>query len=139
MNSISANGGGAAQRSRSRRHYRSLLDAAEDATIRSGDVVRVNSEFTREQFRSVLSPSHIGGVDIMVLHLCVRMNGPAPDPLYPSAPVVLIVSLNRFERKKDAGLLLCAAVALQRAPRPSPRYGGGGTPAAQHGHQSSSL
>jgi len=116
VNGVSAHGGGAAPRSRPRRLYRFLLDAAEDATVRSADVVCVNSDFTREEFRSAFPPARGGGIDPVVLHPCVRLDGPAPAPFDPAAPVGPVVSLNRFERKKDVGLLLRAAAALRARP-----------------------
>jgi len=63
---VSANWGGTAQHSWPRRFHRVLLNATENATIRSGDVVRVNSEFAQEQFWLAFPSSRGGGPPTVV-------------------------------------------------------------------------
>jgi len=96
----------------------------ENAVVRSADVVCVNSEFTWEEFRSASPSLRGGGVDPVVLCL----ESPATESFDPSAPIVLVVSLDRFERKKDVGLLVRASAASL-----PPVMGGEGTRPAQRG------
>lgn len=102
-----------AQRSWLRSFYRNLLDDIEERTMKYADMLVVNSKFTKLQVQRVFqSLSHH---QISVLY-------PALDtakfslPNFSRSPSTAapIVSLNRFERKKNIELLIKAYALLQR-------------------------
>jgi len=117
--------------SRLKRFYRAPMDWWEEVSTGASDAVIVNSEFTAEIFRSAFTS--LSRVALRVLYPCIDM-AQFDEPLtaavrekaqndFPPGLVahlkrwgedaVLLVSINRFERKKN---LLLAIEALARLP-----------------------
>jgi len=92
-----------AQRSMLRNLYRSLLDSLEESTMSYSDVLVVNSNFTRSKVQQVF-PS-LQQKAMKVLYPALEMDKFA-KPTFEISKDAPIVSLNRFERKKNIQLLL---------------------------------
>jgi alpha-1,3/alpha-1,6-mannosyltransferase len=103
--------------------YRKLLDALEESTMRQADTLVVNSNFTLSQVHDVF-PSLLHK-DIKVLYPAldtskmIQANNEAKTATSP------IVSLNRFERKKNIGLLLETFALLKKTYQQSIKVGAG--------------
>jgi glycosyltransferase involved in cell wall biosynthesis len=93
-----------------RQTYRSLLDTMEETTMGLADLLVVNSNFTKSMIQSTFHS--LVNKQIQVLYPAI----PCKD-LERHAPKTIkspIVSLNRFERKKNIELLLQAYALLQK-------------------------
>jgi glycosyltransferase involved in cell wall biosynthesis len=99
------------QRSSLRTWYRNLMDGIEEYTMSYADVLCVNSKFTKVQVQKVFSS--LTGKDIRVLYPALDMEKFAQPNFTTATSVAPIVSLNRFERKKNVELLLRAYALLQ--------------------------
>ena len=92
--------------------YRKLLDSMEESTMAMSDKLVVNSKFTlqvvQQQFPS-LSQRQIG-----VLYPALDTSKMTQHNKRPKTKQSPIVSLNRFERKKNIGLLIEAYAYLQK-------------------------
>ncbi|KAJ2705747.1 Alpha-1,3-mannosyltransferase-like protein [Coemansia spiralis] len=103
-----------------RRLYRAPFDLLEELTTAEADEIAVNSRFTQETFRRAFP--RIGRVPrVLMPALNLRAYDRPPDEDDPALAVLrtdkrLVVSINRFERKKDIGLAIDAFAAL-RSPR----------------------
>jgi alpha-1,3/alpha-1,6-mannosyltransferase len=117
----------APRRSLLRRLYRLPFDTLEEATTGLADVILVNSEFTRTTFRRTFRL--LADVDPRVLYPCISIPGgggagggrasasaaAAPkEPPAPQSDPVILLSINRFERKKAIGIAIRAAGILRR-------------------------
>ena len=117
--------------------YRGILDRIEEYTMQYADLILVNSNFTKSEvgqvFPSLMNPVAVPSVTQEVAQENRREYGPKIQVLYPSIdlnkfiPPIFetspssqhrlfgpIVSLNRFERKKNIQMLLYAYAALIR-------------------------
>lgn len=93
--------------------------------MRGADRIVVNSGFTRSMVESVwpgLAGEKNGRRDLGIVYPCVdteEQNGQLAEkeqePLWPSKKVIL--SINRFERKKDVGLAIKAFAGLTKETR----------------------
>lgn len=102
--------------------YRMLIDATEELTTGCATMIMVNSEFTKEAFRSSF-PLLCGLVDPVVVYPTLEgegndSSGPPPDYLSRRGDdfcknTRLFVSLNRYERKKRIELALEALSLLR--------------------------
>ncbi len=100
--------------------YRAPFDFLEQVTTGLSDGVLVNSRFTLAAFQRTFSLLAAGGLCPRVLYPCIDVPAggapPPPPPPPPPAPRVLL-SINRFERKKEVGTALrafAAAIAQQQ-------------------------
>jgi alpha-1,3/alpha-1,6-mannosyltransferase len=102
-------------RSSLRLWYRHFLDSIEENTMRYADILCVNSKFTKSQVQQEfpsLSDKHMH-----VLYPALDMDKFSPPVFITPTNVSPVVSLNRFERKKNIELLLQAyALLLQKIP-----------------------
>jgi alpha-1,3/alpha-1,6-mannosyltransferase len=100
---------------RLKKAYRSILDALEETTMACSDTLVVNSKFTLTQVERVFPSlrSHTIGVLYPALDIS-NMTQTLDRPKTRQSP---IVSLNRFERKKNIGLLIEAYAELQNSSR----------------------
>lgn len=93
------------------RIYRSLLNFVEESSMHLADTITVNSKFTqsvvRETFPSLRERS------LPVLYPALDASSAKSNAIPPKKNRRLLVSLNRFERKKNLELLLHAAALLQ--------------------------
>jgi len=109
-----------------RRGYRRVMDGLEEVSMRLADTVVVNSQFTRrtvlQTFPSLRQPSDNDSptpkLQLPVLYPALddvdrSSNGGGNDDDNNQKNPHLIVSLNRFERKKNLGLLLEAVAWIQ--------------------------
>jgi alpha-1,3/alpha-1,6-mannosyltransferase len=107
---------GQAQPSKLKSLYRSVMDGLEEWSIQSADVCAVNSQFTRatvlrtfpklsQRFHDRL-PVLYPALDTSALDNIESDNEKTKTPVF--------VSLNRYERKKNLGLLLEAAAWLKQ-------------------------
>jgi glycosyltransferase involved in cell wall biosynthesis len=87
------------------------MDGIEEYTMSYADVLCVNSKFTKVQVQKVFSS--LTGKDIRVLYPALDMEKFAQPNFTTATSVAPIVSLNRFERKKNVELLLRAYALLQ--------------------------
>eukprot|EP00980_Cylindrotheca_fusiformis_P024346 scaffold11783_cov120-Cylindrotheca_fusiformis.AAC.6 len=102
------NQGGAAKKL-----YRKLLDAMEESTMGLADMLVVNSNFTLSQVQkhfTSLAERRIG-----VLYPALDTSNMVQPNERPKTKDSPIVSLNRFERKKNIGLLIEAYAFVQNA------------------------
>jgi alpha-1,3/alpha-1,6-mannosyltransferase len=110
-----------------RRIWRVPFDALEGWSMRGADRVVVNSEFTKGVVEAVW-PGLGGARGLGIVYPCVDTTGvtaangrkgtvvdEVQGPLWPGTKIVL--SVNRFERKKDIGLVIRAFAALDPAIR----------------------
>lgn len=99
--------------------YRLPFDWFEGWSMSGSDKIAVNSNFTRSIARRVW-PSL--GESFRVIYPCVDIPRPSQDekPLWENR-FRIILSINRFERKKDVGLAILAYNALSAAERRSTR------------------
>ena len=118
----------ASRESRLKRLYRLPLDWAEEATTGCADAVVVNSKFTAATFRAAFSRLAKRGVEPAVLYPALNLEdqdaaaAAAPPWTAPaggrraspgaSSPLFVLLSINRFERKKCVGLALEAVAKL---------------------------
>ncbi|KAK1832780.1 hypothetical protein QBC39DRAFT_304458 [Podospora conica] len=100
-----------------KRLYRLPFDRLEEASMRSAAAIAVNSSFTKSivtRTWPALAATH----PLRVIYPCIaipRAPAPAPapaDPLPWGNGTKILLSINRFERKKDVGLALRAFAAL---------------------------
>jgi alpha-1,3/alpha-1,6-mannosyltransferase len=95
-----------------KRLYRKLLDAMEESTMGLSDTLVVNSKFTlgqvQEHFASLAQRS------ISVLYPALDTSNMVQSNQEPKTIDSTIVSLNRFERKKNIGLLIKAYAYVQK-------------------------
>lgn len=102
--------------SRLKHLYRLPFDLLEEASMRSAAAIAVNSAFTKSivtRTWPALAASH----PLRVIHPCIAIPpvpaAPPPEPLpWGAADTKILLSINRFERKKDVGLALRAFAAL---------------------------
>lgn len=99
------------QRSSLRTWYRNFMDGIEEYTMSYADVLCVNSKFTKVQVQKVFSS--LSRKDIRVLYPALDMEKFAQPNFTIATSEAPIVSLNRFERKKNIALLLRAYALLQ--------------------------
>ena len=97
--------------------YRSVLDSVEEFTMSFSDFVLVNSKFTKEIVHSSFPKFRSAKRPVSVLYPCINLDKFVP-PARSGANVDTlnlgpIVSLNRFERKKNIGLFLDAVAKLR--------------------------
>lgn len=112
-----------------KRLYRFPLDKLEEFTTGMAHLVLVNSEFTRGIYQETFT-SLQGQVPPEVLYPCVTIESRdklcqaagSLDPSLEELPEGALVSINRFERKKNVALALEAYIELQqRSPSVSRR------------------
>lgn len=106
------------QRSWLRNLYRNLLDGAEESTMSYADVLVVNSKFTQTNTQRVF-PS-LKETNMRVLYPALDVEKFAPPVFTTPTKDAPIVSLNRFERKKNIALLLRAYAELQQQVKKPP-------------------
>lgn len=137
--------------------YRLPLDALEEASTGAADLILVNSNFTAGVFGSTFRRLQRGGVVPGVLYPAVPV---PPDSALQEAAAAwrrelapevvsfigqhpVLLSINRFERKKGIGLALTALKELQQRSQQQQASdgggGGGGGAAGSDNHNSSSL
>jgi alpha-1,3/alpha-1,6-mannosyltransferase len=113
------------KRSMLRNVYRACLDTLEENTMSYADVIAANSKFTKTTIQTVF-PS-LQQIPMKVLYPALEMTKfakPTLDDVKTDAP---IVSLNRFERKKNIALLLHAyAYMKERVAKAPPLVIAGG-------------
>ena len=90
--------------------YRSFLDTVEELTMGLADLVVVNSKFTR---RTVQQTFPTLPTNMPVLYPALDTSNMVPPNEKTKSTTSPIVSLNRFERKKNIGLLIEAYKYLQ--------------------------
>jgi alpha-1,3/alpha-1,6-mannosyltransferase len=100
--------------------YRAPFDFLEQVTTGLADGVLVNSRFTGRAFATAFPWLHRGGVAPEVLYPCVALGGGGGG----GGGAKLLLSINRFERKKEVGTVIRA---FARAGK-----GGGAPPAGWH-------
>ena len=98
------------QRSSLRNQYRNLLDSLEELTMGYADVLVVNSNFTRTKVQQNFTS--LQQKPMKVLYPALEMDKFA-SPLFEISKQAPIVSLNRFERKKNIQLLIQAYAYLK--------------------------
>lgn len=99
-----------------KRIYRSVPDLIERWSMSFADAIAVNSKFTR----GVVSrtwPSLVRGRELKVVYPCIdiRPAEEASDIVWKEGDIIL--SINRFERKKDVALAIKAFAGLSKAQR----------------------
>ncbi|KAJ2772422.1 Alpha-1,3-mannosyltransferase-like protein [Coemansia nantahalensis] len=100
-----------------RRLYRAPFDLLEELTTAEADEIAVNSRFTQETFRRAFP--RIGRVPrVLMPALNLHAYDRPPDADDPALAVLrtgkrVVVSINRFERKKDVGMAIAAFAALR--------------------------
>lgn len=95
-----------------KRFYRKILDGMEESTMGLADTLVVNSKFTLGQVQkhfTSLSQRPIG-----VLYPALDTSNMVQSTQKPKTQHSAIVSLNRFERKKNIGLLIEAYAYVQK-------------------------
>jgi alpha-1,3/alpha-1,6-mannosyltransferase len=103
-----------------KRIWRLPFDTIEGWSMRGADRVVVNSGFTRNVVKGVWK--NLGGErGLGIVYPCVdtdeKVKAEDEKPLWPGRKVIL--SINRFERKKDVGLAIKAFAALDSKARKS--------------------
>ena len=92
--------------------YRFVLDALEELTMSMADLIVVNSKFTRDTvlttFRTLIPPGAVIDDCMPVLYPALDTTTTKPATNDAKTSRSPIVSLNRFERKKNIPLLLYA-------------------------------
>ncbi|KAK5118235.1 hypothetical protein LTR85_008215 [Meristemomyces frigidus] len=99
-----------------KRTYRLPFDAVEGWSTGCADDIVVNSKFTRAVYKATFR--HIGKRDLKVIYPCVDTeSGKAEDdaPLWPGKKILL--SINRFEGKKNMALAIKAYAGLSAEER----------------------
>ncbi|KAJ1831963.1 Alpha-1,3-mannosyltransferase-like protein [Coemansia sp. RSA 2711] len=100
------------------RLYRAPFDALEAATTGEADMVAVNSRFTQAAFAQAFPGLPLPRVLAPALNLAAYDTPPPPprDPAVAAlrSPRRLVLSINRFERKKGLRLAIDAAALLPR-------------------------
>jgi len=87
--------------------YRGPFDTLEEITTGLSDGVVVNSRYTLSMFESTFPLLSAGGMSPQVLYPCVALASKSnPFPSTSATPILL--SINRFERKKDIGTAIRA-------------------------------
>lgn len=89
-----------------KRLYRFILDSLEEFTMTAADLIVVNSHFTKTTVQNTFRG--LAHQDMPVLYPALDIITTSTPPLEPKTPQSPIVSLNRFERKKNILLLLQA-------------------------------
>lgn len=92
-----------------RRIYRKPIDFVEERTTGMADLILVNSKFTASTFASTFKYLHSRGVRPAVLYPAVNVDQFAE----PDASILNLLSINRFERKKNIDLAISAFARLQ--------------------------
>lgn len=103
-----------------KRIYRAPLDALEELTTGLADVVFVNSEFTAGVFAEAFPTLHRRGIAPAVLYPPLNLQdqdllaegAESTPPACVRAGEFLLLSINRFERKKNIDLAVRALAAL---------------------------
>jgi alpha-1,3/alpha-1,6-mannosyltransferase len=97
--------------------YRKCLDALEESTMGMADTLVVNSNFTLQTVQRTFSSLHSHNLGVLYPALDTsNMTQPNQEPKTRQSP---IVSLNRFERKKNIQLLIHAYAYLQKTYYPN--------------------
>jgi alpha-1,3/alpha-1,6-mannosyltransferase len=99
------------QRSSLRSWYRNGMDEIEESTMSYADVLVLNSKFTLTQVQRVFTS--LANKHMRVLYPALDMEK-FPPPVFELSGETPIVSLNRFERKKNIELLLRAYALLKK-------------------------
>jgi glycosyltransferase involved in cell wall biosynthesis len=101
------------------------MDSIEEQTMSYADVLVVNSNFTKSQVQRVFAS--LADHEVRVLYPALDMEKFAQPVFDDKTPMGPIVSLNRFERKKNIKLVLRAyAMLLQRTKKAPPLVIAGG-------------
>ena len=110
-----------------KRAYRAPLDWAEEVTTGAADVVLVNSNFTAQTFAAAFPSLATRGMKPAVLYPAINLEqqgvpsgadaAPDADDLTFGGAKTVLLSINRFERKKNIALALHAVGALPEACR----------------------
>lgn len=92
--------------------YRAILNSLEELTMSTADLMVVNSKFTRDTVLKTFSTFQDDQMNIPVLYPALDLSSSSAsknnDALLPKTTQSPVVSLNRFERKKNVLLLLYA-------------------------------
>lgn len=99
-----------------KRIYRSLPDLIERWSMSFADAIAVNSKFTRGVVGRTW-PSLVKGRELKVVYPCIdiRPAEEASDIVWKEGDIIL--SINRFERKKDVALAIKAFAGLSKTQR----------------------
>lgn len=103
-----------------KRIYRYPMDLLEEMTTRQADVILANSKFTahvfRSHFPSIQSDPDVvyPGINIQAYTTQVDLTDPEITKISSSRPTLL--SLNRFEKKKNAALAIESFARLKKLP-----------------------
>lgn len=106
----------ASRQSSIRRIYRSLFDRLEEYTTGLSDSIAVNSHYTASVFKTAFTT--LSARTPTIIYPCVKPDEtpaiPSRTPLYPylTTPRTILLSINRFERKKNIELALSAFAHL---------------------------
>lgn len=99
--------------------YRAPLDWLEEQTTGLADIVFVNSAFTAGVFAEAFPSLHYDGVRPLILHPPLNLQDQDAVAAKSSAKLevlqsgeLLLLSINRFERKKNVGLAIRVLAAL---------------------------
>lgn len=105
--------------------YRAPLDWAEEQSTGAADAILVNSKFTAQTFANAFPSLHRRGVAPAVLYPAINLAQQAlpegaekPDLSFGGAKHV-VISINRYERKKNIALAITAVGALPPKQRES--------------------
>ncbi|KAJ4144340.1 hypothetical protein LMH87_003228 [Akanthomyces muscarius] len=105
-----------------KRLYRIPFDRLEEWSMSFADAVALNSNFTKSVVQ-LTWPELLEKTTARVIYPCVDTaakedellvgaGDAAPPPLFPSGDVRVLLSINRFERKKDIGLAIRAFASI---------------------------
>ncbi|KNZ79958.1 Alpha-1,3-mannosyltransferase ALG2 [Termitomyces sp. J132] len=100
-----------------KRIYRFPMDWLEETTTRQADVIIANSKFTarvtKSYFKSITQSLRVvyPGINVLAYESTVDHNDPDNVAIFSVKPT--LVSLNRFERKKNAALAVRAFASLK--------------------------
>jgi alpha-1,3/alpha-1,6-mannosyltransferase len=92
--------------------YRKLLNAIEEQSMMLADTIVVNSKFTQQTVRQTFRSLH--DHPLPVLYPALEIPPSVDDAHVFEKQSNLVVSLNRFERKKNLGLLVEAMAWIQQ-------------------------
>jgi alpha-1,3/alpha-1,6-mannosyltransferase len=101
------------QGGRFKKWYRNILDSMEESTMALADTLVVNSKFTLSQVQQHFS-SFANQRDIGVLYPALDISNMVQANHEKKTSQSPIVSLNRFERKKNIGLLIEAYAYMKK-------------------------
>ncbi|EIN07946.1 alpha-1,3-mannosyltransferase ALG2 [Punctularia strigosozonata HHB-11173 SS5] len=107
-----------------KRIYRMPMDMLEELTTRQADVILANSKFTASVFRAHFTSIRIDpkvvypGINISVYETAFDSSDPDIQSVASDRPTLL--SINRFEKKKNAALAVEAFALLRRKPASTP-------------------